>query len=172
MKPKGCSREGGAKFSEPAAGPLSYRLTWRDASGKTASTVAIAQARRDRRAHLKTGGLQLRDHHLHGFFIGFRGGLLQSFGRLRNAPRSNPAGGAFEGVRRGCRTAGFCARDALQNEAVLVRENLQDLPFEATVAERHSPEMIFVKSRQLLLRAGQDRWSRCSHDVLTDDLRF
>jgi hypothetical protein len=57
-------------------------------------------------------------------------------------------------VGRSRHETGFRARDTAQNEAVLARENLQDLVFEATVAKRHAPKVILVKGRQLLLLAG------------------
>jgi len=125
-----------------------------------------AQARRNRRADLKTRRLKFHKRRLHVVFIGLRSGLLQSFSSPRHAPRTDPAGGAFEGVGRSGYGAGFRTRDTLQNEAVLARENLQDLVLEATVTKRHAPKVIFVKGRQLLLLVRQGQQARCSHGLL------
>jgi hypothetical protein len=62
--------------------------------------------------------------------------------------------------------AGFRAHDTLQNEAVLARENLQDLMLEAMVAKRHAPKVIFVKGGQLLLLVRQGQRARCNHGLL------
>jgi len=124
------------------------------------------QAHRNRRADLKTRRLKFHKRRLHGVFIGLRSGLLQSFSSPRHAPRADPAGGAFEGVGRSGYGAGFRARDTFQNEAVLARENLQDLVLEAMVAKRHAPKVIFVKGGQLLLLVRQGQRARCSHGLL------
>ncbi len=126
-----------------------------------------AQARRNRRANLKTRRLKFYNRCLYGVFVGLHGGLLQSFSSPRHTPRADPAGGTFESMGRGSHWAGFRAHDTLQNEVVLARENFQDLVLKATVAKRHSRKVIFVKGRQLLLLVRQGQQARCSHDLLT-----